>query len=125
MLKSFFTTICVVILTFSFTHAQTLKVTAVDASEEKIYNEVAPKALGKSMVLAIYDNSATVKVQGEDIIVLKQTSTNNYSKLEKDDEKESHTWYLAIDKTVGVITSATLKYLIKEKGGKYRLPPKS
>lgn len=120
MFKSLLITCLLAIITLTTVHAQNLKVSAVDASDTKIYNEVAPKYLGKVMQLTIYDNSVTVKVAKVDPINLRLTSDNDYSMVESDSEHESHTFYLTINKTLCVITSATLKYVIREKGGQYR-----
>jgi hypothetical protein len=120
MLKSLLTTFWLTIAALTSIHAQTLKVSAVDGSDNKIYKEVAKKYLGKEMILTIYDNSITMVLAGKAPVNLKKISGNDYSILESDNEYESCTFYLTIIRTVGVITSASLKYEIKEKGGSYR-----
>jgi hypothetical protein len=120
MLKSLLITCLLAFTTLTASYAQTLKVTKVDASVTKLYDSAAKIFLGKPMVLAIYDNSATVKLADGDPIIVKLTNDNEYSAIESESDKERHTFYLTINKTLGVITSSTLKYLISEKGGQHR-----
>jgi hypothetical protein len=112
------------LITFSFTtfsFAQTLKVTAVEASDDKNYNQASKNSLGKAMILNVYDNSISVKVANNAAaMILKQTSPDHYKRIEKDDSNESEVYTLTINKTLSVITSAELTITIKEKGGQYR-----
>lgn len=120
MLKKIILTLVLAIAAYSIGAAQTLKVTAVNATEDRLYNFAAEHFLGKSMTLTIYDNSVSVKLPGRDAIILRETSDGTYRYLYKDMDTEAQTFVLTVNKTVGVVTSAELELNVDEKGGQHR-----
>ena len=99
--------------------SQSLSITAVDGSNDELYEMAAKKGLGKSMVLKVYDNSVILTIGNLSPINLKVISENTYIKtVDKTNEVENYT--LRVTKTLSFITSAVLKLEISEKGGQYR-----
>ncbi|UKJ07788.1 hypothetical protein [Solitalea lacus] len=116
MKKTLFTTILIILFSAISVYAQTLKVTSVNASDDKLYNRIAPRELGKELTLTIYDNSVLVKTTNG-TLVLKMVSENKYSKTESSSEKETVSFELIVNKTMSVITSANFTKYIRENGG--------
>ena len=113
-------TALIVFINIAVAHAQTLKVTAVDASTTQLYNNTATNALGKNMAITVYDNSVSVKVANEKPVILKLVSDNNYSTVVRDVDTEIEIHSITLNRTVSVLTSAEYTVNINEKGGKYR-----
>lgn len=101
--------------------AQTLKITAIDASTPKLYKSTAEQCLGKDMVLSVYDNSAKARVSDLETVILKQTSENHYSTIRRETDNETETYYLEVNKTLNIVTSAKIKVVISEKSGQKRV----
>jgi hypothetical protein len=78
------------------------------------------QALGKAMILIVYDNDISVKVGSDPAMILKQNLENEYERIEKDDDHESEVYILLVNRTLSIITSAELTVNVKEKGGQYR-----
>ncbi|MBD1364439.1 hypothetical protein IDJ77_11525 [Mucilaginibacter sp. ZT4R22] len=95
--------------------SQTLKITGLEASVQKLYDNHAPRTLGKSMVIAIYDNSASVKVGVEQLVYLQKVSDSVYSNTTYNtDQTESYTYSLTVTKTAFVMTSATFTWRVRQ-----------
>ena len=120
MLKRLFIACLIILGSIATSHAQTLKITNVNSEDDKIYNEVSAKALGKNLVLTIYDKSVQVEVPNEKPIFLREVSENNYSAITNDTPNETWRADLTVNTTLGVVTSATLTITVSEKGGSYR-----
>ncbi len=109
--------IAIIIFFISFgvtAFSQTLKVTGVDANLDRLYQSLAKKSLGKTMVLKVYDNSVIVKIGNLQEEILKQVSPGSYSKIIKDTETETETHSLTINTTLSVVTSAEFTITIQE-----------
>ncbi|MDB5004932.1 MAG: hypothetical protein JWQ34_3157 [Mucilaginibacter sp.] len=106
--------------TLTISNAQSLKITDVNSSNDKMYKQ-ASEGLGKAIIITIYDKS--VKLQLPDDakpIVLRAISANEYYDVTEESEKEKWTARLTVNKTLGVVTSALLTITVAEKGGKYQ-----
>lgn len=99
--------------------SQTLKITGVDGSDDKLYNMAAKRGLDKNMILKVYDNSITVTIGDMSSINLKQLSSSTYRKTESGNS-ETITYTLTLSTTASFITSAVFKLEIVENGGKQR-----
>ncbi|HEY0056586.1 MAG TPA: hypothetical protein VGB63_14625 [Pedobacter sp.] len=107
MKKYFFPLIISVIFTLP-SAAQTLKVTAVNTSNSSEYQKAA-KYLGKSITLTFYDNSVTVKMEGDSQpINLKKGRDDHYGTSK---EYAAHTDYigLKVEKVLGVVHEIKLE----------------
>ncbi|HWD90324.1 MAG TPA: hypothetical protein VG367_19485 [Mucilaginibacter sp.] len=99
--------------------AQTLKVSSVDASDDKVFHNEAGQYLGHNLILDVYDNSVTVKID-KHTEVLKLIADDAYKATEENDT-ETYIYTLTIHKTVGVTTSADFEMRIQENKGQRRV----
>lgn len=120
MLKNIFIACLIILGSITASHAQTLRITNVNSEDDKVYNEVSAKALGKNLVLTIYDKSVQVDVPNEKPMFLREVSDNNYSAITSDTPNETWRADLSVNTTLGVVTSASLTITVSEKGGSYR-----
>lgn len=112
--------VAVLLLATSALYSQTLKITAVDASSDAVYNEVANKYLGKNIVLSVYDNSIGIKVGNMTPENLRKSKDGYYVLVVRDSNTEIETHTLTVNSTLSVITSVALEFIIEEKGGRNR-----
>ena len=108
MLKRSFIICIVICCTAITTHAQTLKITDVTSSNDKMYKDVAANALGKNLVLTIYDKSVKVEPSGQKSIILREQSEDYYYDITEENGGERWTASLTVNKSLGVVTSAVL-----------------
>ena len=113
----------IILLSFStaLLHAQKLKITALDASTQQLYDSHAPYTLGKVMTIKVFDNSASVTVEKDTPLYLKKKPDGTYvSSSNNADGKETYTYTLKLNTTVSVLTSAELTWKVQENKGAYR-----
>jgi len=106
--------IIVLVATFSISsYAQTLKITAVDASDPKVYEKLS-QGLGKTITLSFYDNSITLNTQGEKPLNLKKVSDSKYYKSVTTGTTVE-TYSLTVNKVFGVVSSIELNFTGKKR----------
>jgi hypothetical protein len=117
---------CLLSLVFAFfinfCHSQTLKITSTDGTEERLAKFASEHFLGKTLKLAVYDNSVIVTLEGKNdrIILYRANEDDKYVVTEKENESEKYLFYCNVNKTLGIITSVKLVYAIQEKIGQRR-----
>lgn len=112
--------VALLLLLSTVTYSQTLKVTAVDGSTNDVYNQIAKKALGKNMIITVFDNAIKMKIGAMPEEILKKTGDNLYVYVARDQETEYETHTLKVNTTFSVITFAIFTLVIQEKGGQRR-----
>ena len=108
------------LLLSTIAYSQTLKVTAVDGSTNDVYNQIAKKALGKNMIITVFDNAIKMKIGAMPEEILKKSEDNLYVYVARDQDTESETHTLKVNTTLSVITSAVFTLIIQEKAGQRR-----
>jgi hypothetical protein len=102
-------------------HAQSLKITDVDADEKRLLDNRSQSMLGKSMSLTFFDRSVRVQLPGEKPVVLRKDDDNNYSTVEdRGTGSEKLTFSLSTSTTLTVVTSAVFRLKISEIKSPYR-----
>lgn len=85
--------------------AQSLKITSVDVSSTRRYQEVAKKFLGKTMSLTFYDNSVKIMIGGKDeTLVLSKFDESNYRFVDQSDYHR-RSYRLKVNTTLMVVSS--------------------
>ena len=112
--------VALLLLLTTVTYSQTLKVTAVDGSTNDVYNQIAKKALGKTMIITVFDNSIKMKIGAMPEEILKKSEENLYVYVARDQDTESETHTLKVNTTFSLITSAVFTLVIQEKAGQRR-----
>lgn len=112
--------ISLLLLLSTVAYSQTLKVTAVDGSTNDIYNQIAKRALGKTMNITVFDNSIKMKIGALPEEILKKSEDNFYVYVARDQPTEVETHTLKVNTTFSVITSAVFTLVIQEKDGQRR-----
>lgn len=115
----------VLLLTFTalvtFSQAQTLKITDVQASNKKLWNNKTKALLGKTLSLKYYDSAVRLKLPDMETQVLSKGNDGTYSGLDDNSNtNESFVWGLTTQSTVGFITQATVTMTISELKPPYR-----
>src|SRR5579875_931714 len=88
------------LLCFTTCHAQSLKITDVKSSYDKMYRD-ASQLLGKNLNINIYDSSVSVEMPSEKPMYLKLVSDNYYSATIDENDVELWTAKLTVYKTIG------------------------
>jgi hypothetical protein len=102
-------------------HAQKLKITALDASIQRLYDERAPYTLGKIMTIEVFDNSASMTIGTDKPMFLKKSSDNTYTNISKNESgTETYTYTLKLYTSLAVLTSAEFTWNVQENKGAYR-----
>ncbi|MBB6130149.1 hypothetical protein [Mucilaginibacter lappiensis] len=102
-------------------HAQKLKITALDASIQRLYDERAPYTLGKMMTIQVFDNSASIAIDTDKPMFLRKSSDNTYTNVSNNESKtETYTYTLKLYTSFSVLTSAQFSWNVQENKGQYR-----
>ena len=99
--------------------SQTLKITDVNCSDEKDFKQANENALGKNMVLTIYDKTVKVVIPKSKPMFLSKSSDDQYYGVTDDTKSEIWTANLIINTTLGIITSAKLIVTVTPKRGSF------
>ena len=109
----------VLICSTVFAFSQTLKITDVDADDQRLYDSATKRYLGKKMIIEEFDKSVRITVGNEKPLIMKRDERNHaeYSARYKETEHEITHVRLTVDKTLGVTTAAIFTLTISEKQG--------
>lgn len=108
--------VCLLVVGTATAHAQTFKISDVDANDKRLWNNKTQSLLGKSFTLTFFDRTVRIQIPGQQPLVLKKTDENSYYySQDRGTGTEVLSWLLRIDTTLGVITSAVVTETIADK----------
>ena len=118
-MKHFFL-VLIISLCASSVFAQTFKITGF-VSDDKKFDSIEARLMGKQLTLIVYDNSASIKIGNDSPDLMHLIRENEYNlDLSKSNTKETQTLNLKLNKTLAFITSVELTFLVRENEGYYR-----
>jgi hypothetical protein len=107
--------VCLLIIGTATVHAQTLKITDVDASDPKLWNSRTKALLGKSFTLTYFDRTVKLQLPGQEAIILRKNGENSYSTTEdRGTGTETMYWSMTTETTLNVVTAASITMTIAE-----------
>ncbi|MGY3215298.1 hypothetical protein [Mucilaginibacter sp. HD30] len=113
--------VSILILSVIAAHSQTLKITDVSASDQKLWNNKTKALFGKTLVITTFDKAVRLVIPGHETMVLKQSgSDSNEYKEVTDAGNETQSYILTLQTTMRVVTSATFVLRYDEKNSPYR-----
>lgn len=105
----------------TFSQAQTLKITDVQASNNKLWNDKTKALLGKKLSLTFYDRTVRIMLPDTEPLVLAKDNDDSYSGLDNlSTQNESFLWKLTTQTAVRFITKATVTLTISQLKPPYR-----